>query len=370
MPNEAPSLRETIESAMSAPEPAPEAVEPVEVEAAPEPVEAEPQETAAEAAQRARDEKGRFAPKSSEKPAAAPKGVEKADPGKAAAADQGKPAGVTPPAPAGQPAAEPFKAPQSWKPAVRELAAKLPAEFRPILDEAHRREIETTRVLSETAEARRTVEQVRTKLAPFEGLARANGMEAMDFAGSVLQTAAALQMGTPQQRAAVVAQIIGTYGVDVDAVNAAMQGQPQPHAAAQPPQDVSRLVQQEFQRIAQEAQAQKAATAWQEFQASAPEFLADVQEDMRFILERAGREGGNMTYQQAYDRACKLNEGVQEVLAARKSVEAARAQAPTVQRAKVAASSIKATPVAAVTRPSGPRSLRDTIEEAVAAQRT
>jgi hypothetical protein len=194
-------------------------------------------------------------------------------------------------------------------------------------------------------------------------------MDAMSYAGSVLQTAAVLHMGAPQQKAALVAQLISAYGIDVDAVNAVMQGQaPAQHALQQPPQDVSKLVQQELARQTRAASEAKAAQAWAEFQASAPEFLEDVKDDMRLILERAGN--GNMTYQQAYDRACRLNENVASVLEARKAADAARAQAPTVQRAKVAGSSIKATPAATVTRPTGPRSLREDIEAAIASQRT
>lgn len=366
---DAPSLRDTIESAMSA-EAEPAAVEaPAEVEAAPEPVAAaEPQETAAEADQRARDGKGRFAPKAEAKPVekTAPEPAKKAAPAPAKAAPVAPP--VTPP----PVDAHPVKAPQSWKPAVRELAAKLPAEFRPILDEVHRRETETARVLQETSEARKTVEQVRATLQPFEGLARSQGMDAMQYAGSVMQTAAALHMGTPQQKAGIVAQLISVYGIDVDAVNAVMQGQaPAQRSAPAPQQDVSRIVEQEFQRRMQAASEQKATSDWEAFQATAPEFLDDVKEDMREILELAGRQGRNMTYQQAYDRAVKLNENVAPVLEARRAAEAARAKAPTVQRSKAAAVSIKATPAAAVTRSTGPRSLREDIEAAVAeSQRT
>jgi hypothetical protein len=260
------------------------------------------------------------------------------------------------------------KAPQSWKPQAREAFAKAPPE---VQQEVMRRESEIARALNETADARKTVEQMRQTLQPYEAIARANGMDAMQYAGSVMQTAAVLHMGSAQQKAALVAQLIGAYGVDVDAVNAAMQGQaPRQAAPQQAPQDVSALVQQEFQRVAQEAQQQRAASAWEEFQATEPEFLEQVKPAMREILHLAGQQNRNMTYQQAYDRACKLDEEVSAVLDQRKSAAAARAQAPTVQRAKVAGSSIKATPAATAIRPAGPRSLREEIEAAVAAQRT
>lgn len=365
--SEAPSLRETIESAMNADaEAATGVVEaPVEVEAAPEPVAAAPQETAAEAAQRARDEKGRFAPKAAEKPNEKPVAPAVKEPVKpAAAAPEAKPLEPKP-----EPVA-PVKAPQSWKPAVRDLAAKLPAEFRPILDEASRREIETTRVLNETAQARQFATQVQQSLAPYEGIARASGVDAMTWAGRALQTFAGLHQGTPQHKAALIAQAISAYGVDVDAVNAAMQGQPQPHAGAQPQVDVNRLVEEKFQAYQQQQQADQRLREAQAFLDTTPEFIQDVFPDMVEIMRLDRAKGGNMTPAQAYDRAVKLNEGVQDTLSKRKAETAARAQAPTVQRAKAAASSIKPSPGVAVTREQGPRSLRETIEAAVAGQRT
>jgi hypothetical protein len=336
-------------------EPAPE-VEPVETAPAPAP-EVEAEEPAADtrtAAERARDEQGRFA-KADKKPTAKPAEV-KPDPAKPA--EPVKPAAeVKPLEPKPEPVA-PVKAPQSWKPNEREAFAKAPPE---VQQAALRREAEITRTLNETAEARKTVEQVQRTLAPYETIARANGMDTMQYAGSVMQTAAVLHMGSAQQKAALVAQLIGAYGIDVDAVNAVMQGQPpQAHAAPQqPPQDVSRLVQQEFQRRAQAASEAQAAQAWEEFQASSPEFLADVKEDMRFILEREGAAGRKMTYQQAYDRAVKLNEDVSAILAQRKAAEAAKAQIASTQRTRAAASSVKPTPAAAV--PAQPADRREVL---------
>jgi len=370
--NDAPSLRETIETAMNA-DPV-ESTEPAQLEI---PTDAPPVETSSEAPTtptdtRVRDEEGKFAPKPKEqkKDATAPKapGNEAKAPTIAA---QGKPAGAAPPtspAPAGEPVTPAVKAPQSWKPAAREAFAKAPPE---VQQEVARREAEISRTLQETAQARQMASQVQQTLAPFEGLARANGMDSLKYAGSVMQTAAALHMGTPQQKAAIVAQLINTYGIDVDGVNAVMQGQAPAAQPQPPPQDVGKLVEQALQSRIQAATEQRAQSAWQEFEGSAPEFLESVKEDMREILMVAGQQGRNMTYQQAYDRACKLNEEVAAVLDGRKATAATRAQAPTVQRAKVAGSSIKAVPVGqAPGRDAGKQSLRETIDAAIAAQRT
>jgi hypothetical protein len=190
----------------------------------------------------------------------------------------------------------------------------------------------------------------------------------MQYAGSVLQTAAALQMGAPGQRAAIIAQLIGTYGVDLDAINSALQGAP---AARQAPQvNIQAEIARRFEeQAAKQAEQAKLAEARQ-FLETQPEFWSDVQADVIELLQLDRARGGNMTPQQAYDRAVKLNEGVQSVLSSRKSAEAAKANAPSVQRSKAAAVSVKPSPGAAATPQTGPRSLRETIEAAVAGSRT
>jgi hypothetical protein len=377
VPNEAPSLRESIESAMNA-------------QAEAEPVEAAPVEAAAEvpapsaeapnpaAADRARDETGRFAKaeKAAEKPAAAPKGAEKAGTDKAAAAGKGTADGaVTPPVPSAPPAqAAPVKVPQSWKPHMRELAAKLPAEFHPLIEESLRRDGEVTRALQETAEARRFAETVQRQLSPFEGVARASGMDVMSYAGSVMQTAAQLFQGPQGGRAELIAKLIKQAGVNPEDVNPYLTGEraaPQQAAPAQPQPNIDEIVERRLTERDQRAEAERTKQAIAEFTATQPEFLNDVYTDMVAIIEAGKRTGRNVTLQQAYDRACRMNEDVAQVLEKRKATEAARAQAPTVQRAKVAASSIKPSAAAATPRQSsGAPSLRDTIEAAVAGQRT
>lgn len=369
--SDAPSLRDTIESAMSAEpaEPA-EVVEtaPAAAEPAPEPVETVP-EPVQDPKPRTEDGKFTKAPKN---PAKEPRSPAKPAEQAAPPADKGKPAGAKaspPPTPAGEPAA-PIKAPSSWKPAVRELAAKLPAEFRPILEESIRVDNEAKRALNDSAQARQLASQVQGTLAPFESLARANGMDPLRYAGTVMQTAAALHMGTPQQKAAVLAQLINTYQIDVDAVNAVMQGQAPAVPQAQPQQDVGQLVEQAIQSRLAKAAETKAQRDWDAFQATEPEFLDDVRESMVTLAIAEGQRGRNLTPQQLYDLACKLDEGVSQTLAQRKATESVRAQAPAVKAAKAAAVSIKASPGGPATRPAGPSSLRETIEAAMSDRRT
>lgn len=325
-------------------------------EAAPAPSAAEPTSSTEQtdtrtAAERARDDAGRYA-KEGKRPTGKQNGAKAPPHGVAPTGPtaQGTPAGAQPSlAPAGEPvapAAPAVKPPASWTPAAREAFAKAPPE---VQKEVARRESEMNRAFQETAEARKTAAAVRETLAPFEGLARANGMDSLRYAGSVMQTAATLHMGSPQQKAAVVAQLIGAYGIDVDAVNSMMQGQaPQAAQQAQPPQDVNRLVEQALQqRIGQAVEAQ-AVSAWEKFQATEPEFLTDsVKDSMRLIIEHEAQRGRKITYEQAYSRACQLDEEVSGVLTQRKAADALRGPQVVTPAARAAAGSARSRPAAA-----------------------
>lgn len=205
-------------------------------------------------------------------------------------------------------------------------------------------------------------EAVTRTLAPFEGLARSQGMDSMQYAGSVLQTAAALHMGAPAQKAQIIAQLINTYGIDVDSVNSAMQGQPQQAQRTPSPIDiraeVARTLEEE-RRTRENAENYEAVMA---FQASQPEFLDSVQPDMVELLRLDRARGGNMTLQQAYDRACKMNDEVQAVISQRKAADDAKKKAADMAASKAAASSVRSQPASV---PAGkPKGLRATLEDA------
>jgi hypothetical protein len=67
---------------------------------------------------------------------------------------------------------------------------------------------------------------------------------------------------------------------------------------------------------------------------------------MREILTIAARQGKNMDYKQAYDRACKLNEEVAGVVAQRQAAQAARAPGTVTAATRAAASSVRSSPAA------------------------
>jgi len=371
-------MLEQFEAATEEPDEVPIEVEaPAEEPEKPEPAEkpdpdTEPRagETPEEKAARLRDDKGRFqadekAGRGKERASAKPKveGATVADPKKPAAAAA---------EPVKAPGAD-LKAPQSWTAAAREAWKDVPPAAR---QEIHRLEGETRRVLQENAglrresgEAQQFRAQVQETLRPYETLARASGMNAMQYADSVLQAAAALSVGTPQQKAGMFAQLLVNYGADLDMVNAALQGhlpvggpppQRQPPGPQQQPVDVRAVVQEQFQALQQQALSAKADRDLEAFTANPPEFLNDVWEDMQLVLDNAAQRGRNLTYEQAYDAACKMNDEVQGIIQQRKAAEAATrgsAAAPT-QRARTAAATVRSRPAQVGTEAADPTDRR------------
>lgn len=324
---------------------------PAEVEAPPEAeVEAAPEGEAEveEAPERARDESGRFAKAPKEK-AAAPKGTEK--PAAETGAAKGKAAGVTPPAPAAAPPPEPLKVPQSWKPQMRELAAKLPPEFRPIVEEALRRDGEVNRALQESAQARQVAQTVQGALAPFEGIARMAGKDAWAWAGEALQQAAVLQQGNPQQQIEFLANYIRSRGVDVQALANALDGQPtQPHSAPAPV-DVESIVNRRLEAVMQQAEVTRAQHDAQAFLATNPEFIRDVGPEMGAIIRSMG-QGQNIDLKAVYDRACWMNPDVRAILQQRQDATKAKAAAEAAAKARAAGrTSVRPSPAPAAGKP-------------------
>jgi hypothetical protein len=321
-----------------------------------------PDTTATTATQRARDDAGRFTPQPK---AATPKATEKAAGtapsggvhGAASAAPpaaQGPAAGaVTPPVPAAEPASPPLKLPSSWKPTAREALAKAPRE---VQEEAVRIDREVRQVMQEAAPLKQRMVEIERTLAPFEGIARANGMDVMGYAGSVMQTAAQLFQGPPGNRPALIAQLIKAAGVNPEDVNPYLSGERAPaqqQPAFDPQAEVRRVLAEERQREQQESDR----AALQDFLATEPEHLEHVLPQMTRLLRADRSQNGNMTPQEAYDEACWANKDVRSSLQAkeqqRMAAERARTQTTATAQARAAAVSIKdqrAAPISAKTK--------------------
>lgn len=331
------------------PEPeAEEAPEPAEKDEAPTEEPEKPDKPA-----RDRDDKGRFAPADRDAP-------KKPAPAKVEAT----PKAPAPTKPAAAPALAPeapkvpeLKPPQSLKPSAREAWNKAPPEMRPLLEDVTRLEGETRRVLNENAQIRKVAQEalqyrqgVEEMVGPYAGVFRAEGVEPLQGVKTLVDTYGALHYGSQQQKDAILASLVAQFG-SLDGINAHLEGkaaapqqyQPPPPRQAAP--DPRAIVREEFQALRQQAENDAADRALEEFLATGPEFIDKVWTDMRAVLQSSHEAGRKLTYRQAYDRACRMDEEIQGILDQRATAAAATAQpsAPA-QRARVAAATIQSKP--------------------------
>lgn len=130
------------------------------------------------------------------------------------------------------PVADPYaKAPQSWKPGAREAWAQLPPDVRA---EVHRREKEVARTVQETTQARQVMQHVSHMQQSYAPALQAEGVDVLTASANLMQLASRLRFGTPPEKAMLAAQIIRNYGVDVNALADALDGQPQRAQGAAP----------------------------------------------------------------------------------------------------------------------------------------
>jgi hypothetical protein len=309
---------------------------------------------------RARDEKGRFA-----------KSDLKADltqSEKVVVPDVTKPAPVVPEQVA--PAAEPLKAPASWKALAREEWGKTPPT---IQQEVLRRERETAMALEQSAEARQGHQRFREILAPYEPMLRGQGADPYQAVQGLLQTAAALATAPIQQRATILAGLIKTYlpGKDsLEVLDSTLSGVLQGHVANQSTPQYApdpRLdeIYQSFQQARQmQAQTleQQAASGIREVQGN--EFYEDVKLIMADMLEVAGNQGIALTPSEAYTRATFLHPEVSKVLEQRQAAKLASNPVGSTARARAAASSVRGSPAAPPPNGAQPDDLRSVLESA------
>jgi hypothetical protein len=265
------------------------------------------------------------------------------------------------------PAVDGPKPPPQWKPAARQAWEQLPPAVRA---EVTRVESDTKRALAEASHARQFTSNFNQSIAPYAGMMQAEGGP-VNFIGGLLQTAQALRTAPPAHRAQVVANIVRQFGVPIEALDAALAGQPVPQgqgqqaqAQQQPQGEIRDPRFDQFLASLQQRQQQKAQSDIEAFSQQA-EFLNDVKPHMAILLQEAAQRGQAMTLQEAYERACWADPEVRVYFQQREAAKVANAQAASTQRARAAASSVKGRPAGSTTAPAS-SSIRGALEAAAA----
>ena len=253
------------------------------------------------------------------------------------------------------------KPPLGWAADAREEWGKIPAAAQA---QIAKREKEMAQAMAHTAEAKRAYSELEQIGQTYGSVMAAEGARTpMEAINGLMQTVSQLRLGSPEQKAQKMAQLISHYGVDIGALDSVLSGEP-----VQAP-EVSQFEQVLDQRLApvnemmnnlagmqQQKQQQSSQAIQQELDnfAKGAEFLNDVRMDMADILDLAKQRGQEMGLQEAYDRACMFNPTVSKVIEARK-------QASTLQK-RAASSSVVGS--GGSVKPTKDMSIADQIREA------
>lgn len=215
------------------------------------------------------------------------------------------------------------RAPNSWKPAVREHWAKLPSEVRA---EVSRREKEILQGMSQVAQIRKFGNDFAQVIGPYSHLIRAQNSTPLQAVSNLMQTAAGLTTGSQEQKAAIISDIIHNYKVDLKMLDQVLSQHAQnppayrnrqqptneaPPAWAQPIFSFMTEVQTARERREQEGQ-EKAAKDIEQFQDHP--FFDDLREDIADILEMAANRNRTLTMEQAYKIAIDANPEIKKII--------------------------------------------------------
>lgn len=248
------------------------------------------------------------------------------------------------------------KAPSSWKKEAAAEFDKLPPH---VQDEVLRRETDFHRGIEgfkSHADLGRTIERT---LQPYMQTIQQLGVTPDVAISSLLKADAGLRYGTPEQKAAHLAGLAQTYGIDIGQVAQVPQKDPY---TFQLEQRLAQLQQQQeqFQQSQQEQQREALNSELQAFAATAEHFEA-VKEDMAALLQ-AGRA---TDLKDAYDKAVYANPQTRQALLEQQRQEALKqAQTQALNaRAKAAAVSVRGSSPASGSG-AAPTNLRAALEAA------
>lgn len=223
-------------------------------------------------------------------------------------------------------------APISWQAVAREEWAALP---KAVKDEVMRRERDYATGIQQSREAAQRGTAYDQLLHPFQPMFSANGQTPVEGVRSVLQTAATLQMGAPQQKVQAIAGLIHQFGVDLQSLDTYLAEGNMPEQAQGNPQFEEALNRRlaplegflnqfnEGRQRHQQAMSNNASNEVAQFaQDPTNEFYREVRADMADLLDLFSNRGVNLTLQDAYQKACAMNPAVQQVLETRKARQA------------------------------------------------
>jgi len=221
---------------------------------------------------------------------------------------------------AGESGNEQATPPVGLSPAAREAWSEVPEA---VQTEIRKREQDYERGIMKYSQNAKRAEMMDQMLGPYQQLFSVNGGPGKTLPG-LLQVASQLQMGTPQQKADTVANLIKQFGVDIRTLDTLLVGEKPP---VDPNQQISELVEQRFQQENQRRQQYEMQQTQQHISQQIHEFAADpkhefyndVKMDMADLIDMAAKRGQAMSMEQAYEKAVLMHPQISQIMSARSS---------------------------------------------------
>jgi hypothetical protein len=252
--------------------------------------------------------------------------------------------------------------PASWSNEERAAWSTLPEAARKAV---LRREGEMNRALQTSATARRRVEALDKLADVYKPLLDSYGVTVEQALPGLLATRAVLEVGTPEQKAQLLANVCADFGLDITLLDTALQqryanGVPTPRYSGQGQPDLNKLVEERLNehpmvKAFNSAQQERARSAIAGVQTQ-PHFEA-VRHTMADVIDQAKALGRSIDVDSAYRVACQLHglDAPAPAAAAQSVSDAAR----TLAAARNAAASVSGAPKPTPARKPGEGSLRD-----------
>lgn len=209
------------------------------------------------------------------------------------------------------------KAPSSWTPKAREHWASLPEEAR---KEILRREEDGVKGIRQLQEQMAPFTQFAGTLEPFIKEALDNRVDPGQYIGNVMQAERRLRSGSAEERFSALVEIAEGYGIPLrNIINEAMGTEVIPHPSLAPKATAPSIpasVQQELDEARKiKEDAQKSLIKEIEDFSKVNEFFEDVRTDMAALMDM----GRATSLADAYEKACKINPDVQQIIEQRAS---------------------------------------------------
>lgn len=260
-------------------------------------------------------------------------------------------------------------APRTMAPAAREHWAALP---RPVKDAFLKVEGQAARAVNEAQQHRQVAERFTQAVQPFLPHLHAMGVAPEVAIQHLFRMEHTLRAGSVAERVDMIANLMAHSGVTPDVLATRLEGKPLPQGG-QPPRDprfdeLLGHMRQAGQRRVESAN-ERAAAQLRAFEATNPEFLHDVMDEMADLVTAERRKGHTVdaaALQRIYENACYLNPDVRQIMEQRKAEESKRAKLQKVQQAQHAGGSIQSQPAPPGMRRTGMAGLYEALQKNLA----